>query len=159
ADAGGECGSLDCTGEIGQLAEQLGGRVNLIVAGNSARPLTTRVAGIPILAAGAGGRTVGVADLVKTPAGGLDFRVGVAPVDTTRVGGNAAFRAALERYGRRNDSLLTRTLAELKRPLVRAGGPYPLGALLAEGRRKVPRTDLGLRRTEARRPAPPGGPL
>jgi 2',3'-cyclic-nucleotide 2'-phosphodiesterase (5'-nucleotidase family) len=159
AHAGGQCDSLACTGEIVQLAEQLGGRVNLIVAGNSARPLTTRVAGIPILAAGGGGRTVGVADLVKTPAGGLDFRVGVAPVDTTRVGGNAAFRAALERYGRRNDSLVTRTLAELKRPLVRAGGQYPLGALLAEARRNALRTDLGLIRTESIRADLPAGPV
>jgi 2',3'-cyclic-nucleotide 2'-phosphodiesterase/3'-nucleotidase len=159
AHAGGACDSAACTGELAELAEQLRGRVNLVVAGNSLGPLTTRVAGIPILASGGGGRSVGVADLVKTPAGGLEFRVGVTPVDTARTGGNAAFRAALDRYGRRNDSLVTRTLAELKRPLVRAGGQFPLGALLAEARRNALRTDLGLIRTESIRADLPAGPV
>ena len=49
---------------------------------------------------------------------------------------------------------MTRPLAEMKRPLVRAGAQYPLGALLAEARRNVLRTDLGLRahRVDPRRP-------
>jgi 5'-nucleotidase len=143
AHAGGACDSVVCTGEIVRLAEQLGGRgVSLIVAGHTHRLMTTRVAGIPILETGSGGRMVGVADLVKTPAGGLDFRIGVAPVDSARVGGDAGFRAALETYRRRDDSLVTRPLAEMKRPLVRAGAQYPLGALLAEARRNALRTDL-----------------
>ena len=39
---------------------------------------------------------MGVADLVKTPAGGLDVRIGVVPVDSARAGGDPRFRAALE---------------------------------------------------------------
>ena len=65
---------------------------------------------------------VGVADLVKTPAGGLEFRGGVVPVDSTRAGGSAELRAALDTYARRSDTVMTRTLAQIKRPL-RAGGP------------------------------------
>ena len=66
---------------------QLAGRgVSLIVAGHTHQVMTTRVAGIPILETGAGGEAVGVADLVKTPAGGLDVRIGVVPVDSTRRG-------------------------------------------------------------------------
>ena len=159
AHAGGSCDSMVCTGEIVRLAEQLGGRgVSLIVAGHTHRVLTTRVAGMPILETGSGARMVGVADLVKTPAGGLEFRVGVVPVDSTRNGGNAAFRTALEAYGRLSDSLLARPIAELKRPLVRAGNQYPLGALVAEARRNALRTDLGLVRTESIRADLPAGP-
>jgi 2',3'-cyclic-nucleotide 2'-phosphodiesterase (5'-nucleotidase family) len=158
ADVGGSCAGVACTGEVVRLAEELGGRgVGLIVAGNSPEAMTTRVAGIPILASGSGGRSIGVADLVKTPAGGLDLRLGVAPVDSTRVGGSAAFRAALERYQRRDDSLLARPLARLKQPLVRAGNQFPLGALLAEARRNALRTDLGLIRTGSIRADLPAG--
>lgn len=148
AHAGGACDSVVCSGEIVRLAEQLGrSGISLIVAGHTHRVITTRVAGIPILETGSGGRTVGVADLVKTPAGGLEFRVGVVPVDSARAGGNAELRAALDSYRRRSDTILTRPLATLKRPLVREGTQYPLGALIAEARRNVLRTDLGLVRT------------
>ena len=160
AHAGGACDAAACTGEIVRLAEQLGGRgVSLIVAGHTHQPMTTRVAGIPILEAGAGGSTVGVADLVKTPAGGLEVRIGVVPVDSTRAGGDAPFRAALEAYRRRSDSLMSRPLAEMKRPLTRSGEQSPLGALLAEARRNALRTDLGLIRGESIRADLPAGPV
>jgi 2',3'-cyclic-nucleotide 2'-phosphodiesterase / 3'-nucleotidase / 5'-nucleotidase len=160
AHAGGACDSVACSGEIVRLAEELGGRgVSLIVAGHTRQARATRVAGIPILEAGAGGRIIGVADLVKTPAGGLEVRLGIAPVDSRRSGGNAAFRTALDAYRRRGDSVMARPLAEMKRPLVRAGVQYPLGALLAESRRNLLRTDLGLVRTESIRADLPAGPV
>jgi 2',3'-cyclic-nucleotide 2'-phosphodiesterase (5'-nucleotidase family) len=148
AHAGGACDSVVCSGEIVRLAEQLGkSGIDLIVAGHTHRVITTRVAGIPILETGSGGRMVGVADLVKTPAGGLEFRIGVTPVDSARTGGSPELRAALDTYRRRSDTVLTRPLATLKRPLVRDGTQYPLGALIAEARRNVLRADLGLVRT------------
>ena len=160
AHAGGDCDTVACTGEVVRLAEELGRQgVSLIVAGHTHRVMTTRVAGIPILEAGARGHMIGVADLVKTTAGGLDFRIGVAPVDSARTGGDAPLRAALDAYGRRSDSLMARPVAELKRPLVRAGAQYPLGALLAEARRNLLRTDLGLIRTESIRSDLPAGPV
>ena len=161
AHAGGACDAAACTGEVVRLAEQLGGRgVSLIVAGHTHQLMTTRIAGIPILEAGAGGEAVGVADLVKTPAGGLDVRIGVVPVGATRrEGGDARFRAALDAYRRRNDSLVARPLAEMKRPLTRDGDQSPLGALLAEARRNALRTDLGLIRGESIRADLPAGPV
>jgi 2',3'-cyclic-nucleotide 2'-phosphodiesterase (5'-nucleotidase family) len=119
--------------------------------------MTARVAGIPILETGSGGRMVGVADLVKTPAGGLEFRIGVSPVDSARSGGSAELRAALDTYARRSDTLLTRPIAEIKRPLVREGAQYPLGALIAEARRNILRADVGLVRTETIRSDLPAG--
>jgi 2',3'-cyclic-nucleotide 2'-phosphodiesterase (5'-nucleotidase family) len=150
AHAGGSCDSVVCTGEIVRLAEQLGkSGINLIVAGHTHRVITTRVAGIPILETGSGGRMGGVADLVKPPAGGLEFRIGVPPVDSAHAGGSAELRAALDAYRRRSDTVLTRPIAMLKRPLVREGTQYPLGGLIAEARRNVLRADLGLVRTES----------
>jgi len=42
-----------------------------------------------------------------------------------------------------------RPIAELKRPLVRAGAQFPLGTLIADARRNLLRADLGLVRTES----------
>ena len=160
AHAGGSCDDVVCTGEIVRLADELKGRgVSLIVAGNTLHAMTTRVAGIPILATESGGRMIGVADLVKTPAGGLDWRIGVIPVDSSRAGGSAAFRAVLERVRRMDDSLLARPLARMKRPLPRSGPQFPLGALLAEARRNVLRTDLGLVRNASIRADLPAGTI
>ena len=66
---------------------------------------------------------MGVADLVKTPAGGLEVRIGVVPVDSARSGGDARFRAALETYAAATTRCVARPLAELKRPLVRERRP------------------------------------
>jgi 5'-nucleotidase len=160
AHAGGACDAVACTGEIVRLADELrGAGVRLIVAGHTNRVITTSVAGIPILETGSRGRMIGVADLVKTPAGGFDIRTGVVPVDSTRSGGDARFRAELDRYERRSDSVLTRPLAELKRPLVREGAQFPLGTLIADARRNALRTDLGLVRTESIRADLPAGPV
>jgi 2',3'-cyclic-nucleotide 2'-phosphodiesterase (5'-nucleotidase family) len=160
AHAGGNCDAVACSGEIVRLADELrGAGVRLIVAGHTNRVITTSVAGIPILETGSRGRMIGVADLVKTPAGGFDIRVGVVPVDSTRSGGDARFRAERDRYERRSDSVLTRSLAELKRPLVRAGAQFPLGTLIADARRNALRTDLGLVRTESIRADLPAGPV
>ena len=124
AHAGGSCDAVACTGEIVRLADELrGSGVRLIVAGHTHRVITASVADIPILETGSAGQMIGVADLVKTPAGGFDIRVGVVPVDSALRGGDARFRTELDRYERRTDSVLTRPLADLKRPLVRSGRP------------------------------------
>jgi 2',3'-cyclic-nucleotide 2'-phosphodiesterase / 3'-nucleotidase / 5'-nucleotidase len=150
AHAGGSCDAAACTGEIVRLADELrGSGVRLIVAGHTHKVITATVAGIPILETGNNGQMIGVADLVKTPAGGFDVRLGVVPVDTSRSGGDARFRTELDRYERRSDSVSSRPLAELKRPLVRSGAQFPLGTLIADARRNVLRADLGLVRTEA----------
>lgn len=160
AHAGGSCDSIVCAGEIVRLAEELAGKgVGLIVAGHTHRVMTTRVGNIPILETGTGGALVGVADLVRTPAGGLEFRVGVTAVDSSRTGGGPELRAALDRYARRSDSLMARPIAELKRPLVRGGTESPLGGLVAEARRNALRADVGLVRTEMLKADLPAGPV
>jgi 2',3'-cyclic-nucleotide 2'-phosphodiesterase (5'-nucleotidase family) len=160
AHAGGSCDSVVCTGEIVRLAEELAGSgVGLIMAGHTHRVMTTRVGRIPILETGSGGRLVGVADLVRTPAGGVEFRVGVTPVDSTRAGGGPELRAALDGYARRSDSLMSRPITELKRPLVRTGREFPLGGLVAEARRNALRADVGLVRTETLKADLPAGPV
>jgi len=145
AHAGGACDSVACTGEIVHLADELRGKgVDLIVAGHTHRIWTTRVEGIPILEAGSRGSAVGVADLVKTPAGGLELRTRIAPVEADRVTREPGLTAALETYRRLSDSLDARPIAMIKRPLLRTGAQFPLGGLVAEARRNLLRADVGL---------------
>jgi 2',3'-cyclic-nucleotide 2'-phosphodiesterase/3'-nucleotidase/5'-nucleotidase len=145
AHAGGACDSVVCSGEVIRLADELRGTgVDLIVAGHTHQLWTTRVAGIPILEAGSRGSAVGVADLVKTPAGGLEFRTRIAPVEEGRVTREPGLTAALETYRRLSDSLDARPIAMIKRPLLRTGAQFPLGGLLAEARRNLLRADVGL---------------
>jgi 2',3'-cyclic-nucleotide 2'-phosphodiesterase/3'-nucleotidase/5'-nucleotidase len=145
AHAGGACDSVVCTGEIVRLADELRGTgVDLVVAGHTHQVWTSNVAGIPVLEAGSRGGAVGVADLVKTPAGGLEFRTRIAPVEAGRTTHNPGLTAALATYRRLSDSLEARPIAAIKRPLFRTGGQFPLGGLLAEARRNLLRADVGL---------------
>jgi 5'-nucleotidase len=52
--------------------------------------------------------------------------------------------ALVERYRRGAESATKRVVASIKLPLFRTGSQYPLGRLIAEARRNVLRTDLGL---------------
>ncbi|HEX3234340.1 MAG TPA: 5'-nucleotidase C-terminal domain-containing protein [Gemmatimonadales bacterium] len=145
AHAGGACDSVICSGEIVRLADELRGKgVDLIVAGHTHQVWTSRVSGIPILEAGSRGAAVGVADLVKTPAGGLEMRTRIVPVERGRTSREPGLVAALETYRRLSDSLDARPIAAIKQPLVRTGNQFPLGGLLAEARRNLLRADVGL---------------
>ena len=159
AHAGTTCDSIVCTGEVIRLAEQLGRQgVDLILAGHTHRILDTRVAGIPVVES-AGPSSLAVVDVVKTPAGGRELRTRVDRVEVEVGRGNPALAAALDVYARRGDTLDGRTLAQMKRPLLRAGVQFPLGGLLAEARRNVFRADVGLIPTNAIRADLPAGPV
>ena len=133
AHAGMTCDSVVCSGEVVHLAEQLGGSgVGLIIAGHSHQAGVTRVGGIPIVQAGSRGSDLALADLVKTPAGGLDVRTRVVPVDTAARSRKPALVAALDFYRRRSNSVDARPITQLRRPLSREGSQYALGGLLAE---------------------------
>jgi 2',3'-cyclic-nucleotide 2'-phosphodiesterase (5'-nucleotidase family) len=159
AHAGLQCDSAVCGGEVVRLAEQLGkSGVNLIIAGHEHEPATSRVAGIPIMQAGARGTTIAVADLVKTSAGGYEARPRIEPTDSGRPK-DQALQAALQFYRRRSDSLDARPFGQLKLPLRREGQQFALGGLLAEARRNAVRADVGLVRNEAIAADLPAGAL
>ena len=102
---------------------------------------------MPIIQPGARGASVAVVDLVKTPAGGLEARPRLEPVDPRAAPRDPALLAALQFYRRRSDSVDARPIAQLKRPLTREGAQYALGGLIAEARRNALRADVGLVRT------------
>jgi 2',3'-cyclic-nucleotide 2'-phosphodiesterase (5'-nucleotidase family) len=159
AHAGAACEGLRCDGDLVRLAEELrGSGVNLMVGGDGGSAVETRIAGIPVVSGG-GARSLAIADLVKTPAGGLEVRTRVVPVPDAPVRPGTPLAAALDSFARRSDSLARRTQAQLKRPLARDGGQYALGAVLAEARRNLARADFGLVRNESIRADLPAGPV
>jgi 5'-nucleotidase len=94
---------------------------------------------------------------VKTPAGGLEVRARIAPVQRGEVTPGSALAGALDTFARRRDSVARRPQAQLKRPLVRSGSQHALGGLIAEARRNLARADLGLVRNTSIRADLPAG--
>ncbi len=159
AHAGAACEGLRCEGELVQLAEELrGSGVNLVVGGDGAHAVETRIAGMSVVSA-AGPRTLAVGDLVKTPAGGLEVRARVAEIPTGAVPPGPALAGALDTFARRSDSVARRAQAQLKRPLAHDGRQNALGGVLAEARRNLARADFGLVLNASIRADLPAGPV
>ncbi|HEV8453912.1 MAG TPA: 5'-nucleotidase C-terminal domain-containing protein [Gemmatimonadales bacterium] len=160
AHAGASCDGPVCTGEAIRIAEGAESRtIDLLVAGHSHQVVNTRVAGVPIVEAGSDGAALAIADLVKTVAGGREVRTRVAPVIPDSVTANAAMVALVETYRRKADSLTSRVVAAVKLPLARSDGQSRLGSLIAEARRNVLRTDVGLVGNAGIRADLPAGPV
>jgi 2',3'-cyclic-nucleotide 2'-phosphodiesterase/3'-nucleotidase/5'-nucleotidase len=160
AHAGASCDGPVCTGEAIRIAEGAESRtIDLLVAGHSHQVVNTRVAGVPIVEAGSDGAALAIADLVKTVAGGREVRTRVAPVIPDSVTANAAMAELVETYRRKADSLTSRVVAAVKLPLARSGGQSRLGSLIAEARRNVLRTDVGLVGNAGIRADLPAGPV
>ena len=158
AHAGAACEGLRCDGELVRLAEELrGSGVDLVVGGDGAHAVETRIAGMSVVSAGP--QTLAVGDLVKTSAGGLEMRARVAAVPPAAVRPGTALAGALDTFARRSDSIARRAQAQLKRPLARDGTQHALGGVLAEARRNLARADFGLVRNGSIRADLPAGPV
>ncbi len=145
AHAGAECNGLVCAGEMIRFAEAVESKtIDLIIAGHEHSLVNTRIAGIPIVEAGVGGRALAVADLVKTAAGGREVRTRLEPVNPDSVQEDSVVAALIERYARNAESTTRRVVASIKRPLARTGSQHMLGRIIAEARRNLLRADVGL---------------
>jgi 5'-nucleotidase len=160
AHAGAECDKSICTGEIIRFADAVESRtIDLIIAGHTHRLVNTRVAGVPIVEAGSGGRALAVADLIKTSAGGREVRTRLEPVSPDSVREDALLAALVERSRLGAETVTKRVIASMKVPLSRVGSQYPLGRMLAEARRSVLRTDVGIIGNGGIRGELPAGPV
>jgi 5'-nucleotidase len=141
-----------------RLAESLDrGSVDLIVAGHTHRLVEARAGGVPIVEAGSNGEAIAVADLVRTPAGGREFRIRVVEIPADAGPGDVAVAALVARYQERVDSLAARVVARLKFPLPRSDAR--LGRLVAEANRNAVRADVGLVNAGGIRADLPAGPV
>jgi 5'-nucleotidase len=158
AHAGAACDSAVCSGEISHLAETLEpGSIALIVAGHTHRIVQARAGGVPIVEAGSNGGAIAVADLVRTPAGGREFRTRMQAIPADAGPGDAAVAALVARYQEQVDSLASRVVARLKFPLPQRDPR--LGRLIAEANRNAVRADVGLVNAGGIRAGLPAGPV
>jgi 2',3'-cyclic-nucleotide 2'-phosphodiesterase/3'-nucleotidase/5'-nucleotidase len=145
AHAGAECDGAVCTGEMIRFADAVETKtIDLIVAGHTHELVNTRIAGVPIVEAGVGGRALAVADLVRTAAGGREVRTRLVPVNPDSIRADSVVAAVVERYRLSAESATKRVVASIKRPLSRTGSQHTLGHMIAEARRNVLRTNVGL---------------
>jgi 2',3'-cyclic-nucleotide 2'-phosphodiesterase (5'-nucleotidase family) len=107
----------------------------------------------------AGAGSLAVADLVKTPAGGLELRARIARLAPGPAARGTPLAGALETFARRRDSVARRPQAQLKRPLTREGRQHALGGVIAEARRNLARADFGLVRETSIQGDLPAGPV
>jgi 2',3'-cyclic-nucleotide 2'-phosphodiesterase (5'-nucleotidase family) len=154
------CDKEVCSGEIVRLVDGLEPKsVDLVIAGHDPAPAQARIAGVPIVQGAEGGAALAVADLVKTPAGGREFRTRVETVDSSRLTQNAAIAELAKSYRRKADAIISRPVATIKSPLIRDGDQHRLGMLIAEARRNVLRADVGLVLNDDIRADLPAGPV
>jgi 2',3'-cyclic-nucleotide 2'-phosphodiesterase / 3'-nucleotidase / 5'-nucleotidase len=158
AHAGASCQGAACSGEVIRIAEGVDPRsLDLLVGGHTHNLVNTRVAGIAIIEPGSDGAHLAVADLVKTIAGAREVRTRLVPVSPEKTTPSPAIAALVETHLRRADSLSNRVILAVKFPLARSGDQSRLGNLIAEARRNVLRTDVGLVSTAGIRADLPAG--
>lgn len=148
AHAGAVCDSAGCSGEIIDLARELGpGSADVIVAGHTHRLVNTIVAGIPIVEARWSGAALGIVDLARARGGGWRAWARVRVVEPDSVTPDAALAALVESYRRRTDSVANRVIATVKLPLPKRDGAaaqYELGQLIADAQRNATRADVAI---------------
>ena len=145
AHAGAVCNGAVCSGEMIRFADAVESRtIDLIVAGHTHRLVNTRIANVPIVEAGSGGKALAVADLVKTQAGGRVVRTRLEPVNPDSITEDSVVATLVEGYRRSAEAATNRVVASIKLPLSRTGSQYPLGRMIAEARRNVLRADVGM---------------
>ncbi len=144
AHEGASCDSGGCRGEILDVARGLdSGAVDLIVAGHTHRPVDTRVNGIPIIQGDAYGRRIAVADFVRTR-GGREVRTRLVTPFADQVRPDTGLARLVYGLTRRFDSITTRPVATLARPLRRQGSEHALGRLIADAQRNMGRGDVAV---------------
>ena len=151
AHAGAMCDSsagggdmASCHGEIIDVAQQLdSGSVDLIVAGHTHLRVNTVVHGIPIVEAQSSGRSIGVADFVRT-GGRRVVRVQLVTPYDDQVKADVAIGDALNRQQQAVRNITERVVARLRVPLKREGDEYGLGRLIADAQRAAGRADVAI---------------
>lgn len=151
AHAGAMCDSsagggnmASCHGEIIDLAQQLdSGSVDLIVAGHTHLRVNTVVHGIPIVEAQSSGRSIGIADFVRS-GGRRQVRVQLVTPFADQVRPDVAMTDALNRQQQAVRNITERVVAHLRFPLKREGDEYGLGRLIADAQRAAGHADVAI---------------
>ena len=159
AHSGGFCNPA-CTGEIFNVARKLdSGSVDLIVSGHTHSEINTSVNGIRIVQARSHGTNLAVVDWVRRADGRNELQPRILTVWTDSIRPDTVLARAMERHAVRVRQIAARPVAQLKFPLPKKTGDYPLGHLIADAVRVAARSDVGLMNNGGIRASLPQGPV
>ncbi|MBA2670176.1 MAG: 5'-nucleotidase C-terminal domain-containing protein, partial [Gemmatimonadetes bacterium] len=137
--------SLDCRGEIVDVARRLQHRPDLIVSGHTHSVVNTVVNGIRIVQAGSYGTRFTTVDLERVSPDSVSTTVPRQPITyVDEVTPDPAIVALVERHEVEIRPLVERVIAHLERSLTRDGSEYPLGNLIADAQRSATGTQISL---------------
>ncbi len=142
AQAGSACSVRGCDEELFELAHEVSGMVDLIIAGGDGVAIDTVIAGVPVVQALGQGRGLAVVDLLEFP-NGTPWRIGV---ERLAEGGavDSAVAAVVARHAEEMDSVVQRVVAQVRLPMPKRRRPSSLSRLVADAFRNAGRTDFAL---------------
>lgn len=147
AHSGSICNQDSCSGEILDLARELGpGSVDAIISGHTHRAIIDTSTGIPIIQARSSGTAFGVLDLIRRSDGTRGVQLELRTPYADEVTPDRAVTALLEQATAPSRAMAARVIARTKLPLPKSGeeGQYALGNLVADAQRTAARADVAV---------------
>ena len=142
AQAGSACAVRGCDEELFDLAREVSGLVDVIIAGGDGVSIDTVVAGVPVVQALGQGRGWAVADLLESGSG-MPWRTKVEQLDHDGAV-DSAVASVVVRHAEAVDSIVGRVVARVRLPMPWQPTPSSLSRLVADAFRNYGRADLAL---------------
>lgn len=150
----------NCRDEIVEWAKRTTQRPDLIVAGHTHQTINTVVNGIHITEAWDYGKRYSVVDLQKNADGSTQVWVRGQPITwTDAVPRDTAAADLVRQYDVEIAPRVNRVVAMLAEPLLKRGGDYPLGRLIADAQRAAAGTQLAIMNNGGIRTELPAGEI
>ncbi len=142
AQAGSACTARGCDKELFDLAHEVSGLVDVIIAGGDGLVIDTVVAGVPVVQALGQGQGWVVADLIEAGSQ-VTWHTKVAQLDNDGVV-DSAVASVVARHAAEVDSIAGRVVARVRLPMPRQPGSSSLSRLVADAFRNVGRADVAI---------------
>ncbi len=140
--AGSACSVRGCDQALFDLAHEVSGLVDVIIAGGDGLVIDTIVAGVPLVQALGQGQGWVVADLLESGS----YVRWHTKVERVALDGavDSAVASVVARYGAEVDSIAGRVVARVRLPMPKQPGPSALSRLVADTFRNVGRADVAM---------------
>jgi 2',3'-cyclic-nucleotide 2'-phosphodiesterase (5'-nucleotidase family) len=157
AHAGANCNASSCAGEIVDLANNIGVKVDAIISGHTHTLVNTIVRGMPIVQARSRGQAIDVVDLAVGPPV-TTLRHEVRDVYTDSVLPNPDVADIVRRATERVAPIVNRPITTIAETMPKEGRQFALGNLIADAMRVVGRGNVSIMNNGGIRQALLAGP-
>jgi len=150
----------NCRDEMVEWAKRTTQRPDLIVAGHTHQTINTIVNGIRITEAWDYGKRYSVIDLQKNADGSTQVWVRGQPISwTDQVARDTAAAQLVRKYEAEIGPRVSRVITTMAEPLLKRGGDYPLGRLIADAQRAAAGAQLAIMNNGGIRTELPAGEI